>query len=177
MRHINTSAILELIRRQGPVSRSYIAEALDLSLPTVMRVVDELIDQELVIIDGSRESGGGRPQSLVRFNDDGYLVIGVDLGGTRMYGALSNLGGDVLYEVTMEQGGTSGEESYQSLTRLIEQLLAAEPAQCRRLRGIGVGAPGITRHQTGVVRWAPGLNWRNFPLRERLMREFNYPVI
>ena len=43
MRSINRSAILEIIRREGPVSRNAIADRLDVSLPTVMRVVDDLI--------------------------------------------------------------------------------------------------------------------------------------
>jgi Mn-dependent DtxR family transcriptional regulator len=42
MRDINRSAILEIIRREGPISRTAIAERLDVSLPTVMRIVEGL---------------------------------------------------------------------------------------------------------------------------------------
>ena len=48
MRDINRSAVLEIIRRASPISRSAIAERLDVSLPTVMRIVDELIEECLV---------------------------------------------------------------------------------------------------------------------------------
>src|SRR5690242_20762982 len=48
MREINRSAILEIIRRESPISRSAIAERLDVSLPTVMRIVDELIEEGYV---------------------------------------------------------------------------------------------------------------------------------
>ena len=45
MRSINRSAILETIRREGPISRNAIADRLDVSLPTVMRVVDDLVKE------------------------------------------------------------------------------------------------------------------------------------
>jgi len=48
MRTINRTAIIDLIRRESPLSRSYISETLGISLPTVMRFVDELIEEGLV---------------------------------------------------------------------------------------------------------------------------------
>jgi Mn-dependent DtxR family transcriptional regulator len=53
MREINRSAILEIIRRESPISRSAIAERLDVSLPTVMRIVEELIEEGYVRAEGS----------------------------------------------------------------------------------------------------------------------------
>jgi glucokinase len=44
MRDINRSAILEIIRREGPISRSAIAQRLNVSLPTVMRIADGLVE-------------------------------------------------------------------------------------------------------------------------------------
>jgi len=61
MRGINRSAILEIIRRESPVSRTAIAKKLNVSLPTVMRIVDELISNGFVRPQGGAEwSGGGR---------------------------------------------------------------------------------------------------------------------
>ena len=54
MREINRSAILEIIRRESPISRSAIAERLDVSLPTVMRIVDELIEEGYVRPEAAR---------------------------------------------------------------------------------------------------------------------------
>src|SRR6202158_1776223 len=91
MRDINRSAILEIIRRDSPISRTAIAESLEVSLPTVMRIVDELIADGFVRSQGSSEWSGGRRRSLLEFNADGHVVLGIDMGGTKIYGALSNL--------------------------------------------------------------------------------------
>ena len=63
MRGINRSAILDLIRREGPIARSEVARGLQVSLPTVMRIVDELISEDLVRPTGIKEASGGRKRA------------------------------------------------------------------------------------------------------------------
>ena len=176
MRDINRSAILEIIRREGPISRTAIAKKLDVSLPTVMRIVDGLVDEGFARPHGESEWSGGRRRPLLEFNADGHVVLGVDLGGTKMYGALADLGGNILDEVNLARHGTLGEESFAALTGLIDTLLASPKLAGRQPRGIGVGAPGITHHTEGVVDWAYTLNWKEFPLKARLTERYHLPI-
>jgi glucokinase len=177
MRRINRTAILEIVRRESPISRTRIAEKLGVSLPTVLRIIDELIEEGLVRLQGETEWSGGRRRSLVEFNADRNVVVGVDLGGTKMFGAIADLGGTILDEIEFSRHGTSGEESYTRLLELIEALMASPKLHGRAILGIGVGAAGVTLHREGVVTWAPSLNWRDYPLRKRLNEKFNLPVI
>jgi glucokinase len=176
MRAINRSAVLETIRRKGPISRSAIAQSLHLSLPTVMRIADELIEEHFVRAQGTTEWSGGRRRPLLEFNADGFVVVGADLGGTKMYGAASNLAGIVLDEVNIARHGTSGEESFSWLVSVLDTLLASPKLEGRRVRGIGVGVPGVTQHNEGVVRWASTLKWKDFPLKARLEERYKLPV-
>ena len=139
MRDINRSAILEIIRRESPISRTAIAERLDVSLPTVMRIVDELIEDGFARPHGDTEWSGGRRRSLLEFNADGHVVLGVDMGGTKIYGALSNLGGVVIDELSIDRRGAQGDESYAALIGLIDTLLGSPRLESRPVRGIGVG--------------------------------------
>ncbi len=176
MRDINRSAILEIIRRESPIARSAIAERLGVSLPTVMRIVDELIEDGFVRPQGDTEWSGGRRRSLLEFNADGHVVLGVDMGGTKIYGALANLGGCVLDELTIGRHGTQGEDSFSALTTLIDTLLDSPRLEGRQVRGIGVGAPGITLHKEGIVKWAFTLHWQDFPLKARLGERYGLPI-
>ncbi len=177
MRRINLAAVLDLIRRETPISRTAIAEKLDLSLPTVMRIVDELVEEELVVAANGSEWSGGRPRSLLSFNGASNVVIGVDLGGTKMFGAVSDLSGHILNEIAFEQHETTGEDSYLQIVSLIENLLECFDRNTKKIRGIGVGAPGVTFHKEGIVTWAPSLNWRDYPLKAKLVQDFGLPVI
>jgi glucokinase len=177
MHDINRTAILELIRREGLISRTAIVESLGVSLPTAMRIVDELVGEGLVKLHGKTEWSGGRRRPLLEFNAAESVVIGVDLGGPVFYGAISDLGGNITEEVELPRLGSSAEENYSQTLTLIDTLLKSPKLQDRKIRGIGVGVPGITDHKNGVVNWAYSLNWRDFPLKALLAEKYSFPMI
>jgi predicted NBD/HSP70 family sugar kinase len=177
MRDINRSAILELIRRESPVSRSAIAERLEVSLPTVMRIVDQLVEEDLVRPQGATEWSGGRRRVLLEFNAEGHVVVGVDLGGMKMFGAIADLGGKILQEADIVRHASAGEENYQNLVTLIDLLLRSPTIEGKKIWGIGVGAPAVTYHHAGVISWAYSLNWRDYPLKAKLTEHFGLPII
>ena len=176
MRGINRSAVLDVIRRDGPIARSEIAARLQISLMTVMRIVDELAAEDLVRPTGKKEFSGGRRRPLLEFNAEGHIAIGVDMNEQRLYGAVVDLAGNFLSEITLPQD-PPGEIRYESLVAIIDQLLDAARATGRHIRGLGVGAPGITYTQDGQVHWAPTLEWRDIPVKERLSERFQLPVV
>jgi hypothetical protein len=61
---INRSVIMEIIRRQGPISRTSIAQRLEVSLPTAMRIAEELIEARTIRAQGSTEESGRRQRSI-----------------------------------------------------------------------------------------------------------------
>jgi glucokinase-like ROK family protein len=177
LRSINRSAILDLIRENSPIARSQIAQQLAISLPTVMRIVDELIAEDLVHSHGSAEFTGGRPRPLLEFNGQAYAVVGVDLGGTKMFGTLADLNGSVQHEVYIPHGEAGTDDCLERLCELIERLLDAPRPPGQRVRGVGVGVPAITLTPEGIVTWAPSLGWRDLPLKKILADRFAMPVV
>ena len=177
IRQLNRSAILDLIREEGPIARTTIANRLSISLPTVVRVVDELTKVDLVRVGGEIESGGGRPRTLIEFNTENSAVIGLDLGGTKMYGTIANLGGTIQREVYETWGENGAENALEKVFELTDNLLTTPLPQGQRIRGIGLGVPGVTFSDTGVVSWAPSLKWRNLQLKQIFEERYQVPVI
>ena len=177
MRAINRSAILELIRSSGPVSRSEVAARLQVSLPTVMRIVDDLTAEDLVRATGASQWSGGRKRALIEFNGSAHLVIGVDLGGTKLYGAVADLTGTILHELHISHHQTQSEESYDLLCGLIDNLMKFALETGKPLRGLGVGVPGVINPKSGLVELTPSLGWSDFPLRDRLASRYQVPVV
>ncbi len=176
LRRINRAAVLEVLRRESPIARTQIARRVHLSLPTVMRIIDELKEEGLVREEGKSEPTRGRRRSLLAFNGEGYAVIGVDMGGTKMFGGVANLNGDVLYEKYTHPGTSSPEESVERLCDLLAELIDAAEETGLPIRGIGIGAPGVTLHEEGIVVWAPSLGWRDLPLQQILADRFPFPI-
>lgn len=177
MREINRSAILELIRENSPISHSEIAKKLDVSIPTVMRIGSKLIEDEWIRELDEKVWSGGRRRSLLEFNFDGKLIIGVDIGGIKMYGAVSTLAGEILFDHTIPLSGAKGDEAYDLIVRLISKLVKQAKSMNEKLIGIGVGVPGVTDSRKGIVCMAPVLGWQDYPLRNKLEEDFDYPII
>lgn len=177
MRKLNRSAILDALREHSPIARSEIARQLNISIPTVMRVIDELIAEDLVRWSGSARTSGGRPRNLLEFNREGYAVIGLDLGGSKMYGTLADLGGRVQDEIYLTWKHGDPQDSLDRVCELIQKLLNRPRPAGQVIRGIGVGVPGITLRREGSVTWAPSLGWRDVPLKKILSSRFSYPVL
>ena len=177
MKQVNRSAILEFIRQSNTTARSEISRLLELSMPTVIRIVDELIEDGLVRSTGETAGEAGRPRELLEYNKSGSTVIGIDLGGTKLYGALANIGGEILGEVHKKQHSSTGDESFTLVEEMIQSLIQLAGEKQQKLLGIAVGAPGVTHVKTGVVEWAPSLNWRDFSLKQRIADRFHLPVV
>ena len=174
LRRVNESAVLEVIRESGPVTRADVARRLRLSLPTMTRIVTDLMSDGLVREHSAGHSRGGRRPTLLEFNFRANLVIGVYIG-RNMVGALADLNGTILKRATC--ASLPGDAGVEALTQLIRELWDEARALGIPLRGVGVGAPSIVEFPKGVVVLSPLLEWRNLPLRQQLEAALGLPVI
>lgn len=182
LERVNRSAILQMIRTHPGIPRAELGRRLGLSPATVTRLVGQLIEEGLVIeraADSSsqgRRAPGRRPRALY-LNREAYHLIGVDLGGTSLVGAIANLDGEILAEIRRPSrpDGKPAEALGQLIEGLRELLDQAERRGCT-IRGIGIGVPGVTDPERGEVIWAPAFEWRNLPLKALIERRFRIPV-
>jgi predicted NBD/HSP70 family sugar kinase len=136
-----------------------------------MRVVEDLIGEDLIEYDGYGESTGGRPPAHLKFKGSSYAVIGIDLGAPRLFGAVSDLNGCIQTE-RYADCAQSGDVNLERLVSLIDDLLNAKRPPGQEIRGIGVGVPSIVRVPEGHVEWAQKLRWRDLPLKKILSERF-----
>jgi glucokinase len=95
-------------------------------------------------------------------------VIGIDLGGTKLAGALFNRHGKILRKSVVPLEGRSGRAVGELIRQQLKNLLAAARAKRLNVNAIGVSVPGISYSRTGKV-WAPNIpGWEDYPLRREL---------
>jgi predicted NBD/HSP70 family sugar kinase len=176
LRRLNRSAAVDLIRTEGVISPSSLAERLNISLPTVMRVIEDLIAEDLVAYDGFDDTPRGRPRARIKFRGAAHAIIGVEAGKGEFYGAVANLEGIVQTEMH-ETADDDGERNFEKLVGLIRRLMAAPRPHGQTIRGIGIGLPSIVRQPEGEVVLTLGLGWRDMSLRARLSEHFQMPIV
>jgi len=107
-------------------------------------------------------------------------VIGVDVGGTKIAGALGDAAGRILARRTLPtwpgNDGQGRPGGLDTLLAVIGQLRDDAAARGLTVGAVGVGVPGIMRHREGVVVLAPNLFWRDYPLGRILGERLGLPV-
>ena len=133
LRRVNQSAVLEVLREEGPLARSDIARRLQLSPPTITRIVAGLLDSGMVFERSDGASTGGRPPTLLEFNARASSIIGVYIG-QQMSGALVDLNGQILCRHSTP--AATGDEGIQRLLGLITELSCEANALGIPVRGV-----------------------------------------
>ncbi|MDR0877773.1 MAG: MarR family transcriptional regulator, partial [Treponema sp.] len=68
------------LSREGPINRAAIAKRMGLSIPTVMAIVDDLLEKKAVRSIGKGEFGVGKPPEILEIEPDRFFYIGADIG-------------------------------------------------------------------------------------------------
>jgi glucokinase-like ROK family protein len=173
IRQINRMAVLRLLQAEGPRSRIRIATALDLNPSTVSSVVGELLAADVVQESGLDKSRGGRKGVLIRINESA-LVIGVDLGGTKIAGGVIDLTPSIRSRAVVKTP-IDPKAIVDCVIGLVGELLS-QPGVRARVKGIGIASPGLIDDE-GVVVEASNLNWQDVPLRDLVIDAHGIPTV
>ena len=95
-------------------------------------------------------------------------VIAMDLGGTKLAGALLTGGGAVRHRRVAPIEHRGGDEVGELIRNTTRALLGLARKERLRVTSIGVCVPGISNARTGRV-WAPNIpGWKDYPLRREI---------
>jgi glucokinase len=93
-------------------------------------------------------------------------VIGIDLGGTKISGAVFDNSGKQLRQAVHLLEKRKGPEVGQLIIQTLRELL--QTTTISDIQAIGVSVPGIMMQKIGCV-WAPNISgWENYPLQKEI---------
>ena len=91
-------------------------------------------------------------------------VLGFDLGGTKLSGAVFNDKGKILSKEVVLLENREGKEVGDLIKKQVTKFFSEE----KKIEAIGISVPGISYSKTGTV-WAPNISgWENYPLLDDL---------
>jgi glucokinase len=112
----------------------------------------------------------------IRAGSSHRLVLGVDIGGTKVAVGLVNSRGQILHagRAPMIARG-SAEQGFRAVLQAMDGVMPQ--ARAARVRAIGVCAPGWVDSERGVLLSAANLPcWENFPLAQKVEKHFGLPT-
>lgn len=154
LRELGEQAVLEVIFREGPITRPETAAATRLSKPTVGAAVSRLEQAGMIRALGPQHGRRGRSPIAYVVRDNAGFVVGVDVGGTNIRAGAADIFGEPIYDkqqLTTKRGSRAvAAQLVEVATRVVEHARGTH----ERLLGIGVSIPGVVDRETGRVRLA-----------------------
>ncbi|MGH2795603.1 MAG: ROK family protein, partial [Actinomycetota bacterium] len=103
----------------------------------------------------------------------GPPTIGVDVGGTKIAGAVVDAAGAIVARRLVPTESDEPNSIVAALVKVARELKAAAPAAA----AVGVGAAGLVDAKRGVILGAPNLAYRNVPVRDTLADRLGLPAV
>lgn len=173
LRRGNRARVLQRLYFHGPLSRQELGPATGLSSGSISNVVSELIAEGVLEEAGVVDSDGGRPRTLLRVTPGGGLLIGIDIGETRVRVELFDLSLTELArtERPLAQHGYDVERIVAHVRTGVADVLRDAGADATSLLGVGIGVPGIIEQDTpdGAIVHGQTIGWSAVPF-EKLLR-------
>lgn len=104
------------------------------------------------------------------------MIIGIDLGGTKIAGVLTTVSGKFLMDVQVPTEAHKGKKQViENIKKAVRMLIGSE--KNFKLKAIGLGAPGPILYEKGIVMEAPNLpGWKRVNIKQIIAKEFKIPV-
>jgi predicted NBD/HSP70 family sugar kinase len=175
---INKYNVIRCLTKEGPINRVAIARRTDLSVPTVMSIIDELLKKNIVRSLGKVESPRGKPPEMLEIIPECFFYIGVDIGRTTIRIVANNAVSEQIACLQEPTGDPFPEKDFvDRLRKLILRIVKRLNTGKDRILGVGIAMPGLIENETGNVLVSPDFGWKNIPLQAWLQKGLPFPVL
>lgn len=147
--HLKRKIVAELIFR-GSMTLNDLAKVVNLSLPTVTKMVSDMMASGWIVSGGKLEVAGGRYPYLYKLREESAYFVGVDVKHEYINIGIIDIIGNMrysTYEVPYKLENT--EASLNILCKLIEDYIAMSKHKMREILNININIPGRINPQTG----------------------------
>ena len=166
--------VVKYLYHRGHLTNSYLAKKLDLSIPTIQTVLNELINDGIVMEQGLGSSNGGRKPNLYSLADNSLYILGIDMDRYKTRMAIfnhlnENITGTITHEIKLENDS----KVIDKIHKYVEDLIQHTPINKDRIIGVGITMPGLVDSANGINHTF--LNFKE-PLQKTLEERFGLAV-
>ena len=173
-------SILEVIRKNGPISRTDISKITELNIVTVSNYVNHYIKKGLVVEGELDESTGGRKPVLVELNAKAGYIVGVGLNMMSIVGVLVDLEINVVAELKRARPPENSENVIESMVDMAAEIIQKAEIEKDKIVGVGVGVPGIIDERGRTIRWPQSLGQKDLSvclsIKDTFEKRLNIPT-
>lgn len=148
----NRNKIYFYLREKGFATKQKIAYDLQLSLPTISRNLEYLVNQGLLSSDDKVENKtGGRNPIAYSYIADAKVAIGLDITKHNISCVILDLNGNIIKHLAVKQDFERSDEYLKLLGEIVETIVDDAKIDRKKILGVGIGVPGLVEHDEGRV--------------------------
>ncbi len=144
-------AILELIRKKGPISRADISRMLGLNIVSVSNYLDFYINKKIILEVGYDVSSGGRRPELLELNAKSAYIIGIDVGPENMKAVIADLKVKVISSAYAPRPAADMEDLHPHIIKVVKEAIEKSKIDKGLIKNIGIGISGIIDYVAGTI--------------------------
>jgi len=181
LKDLNSNVILNLVRTNAPVSGAELAKITGMRPSTVHNILKNLEKEKMVLKmgTGSSTKAGGRRPTLWKIRGNYGYVIGLQIELNEIEVVLVNINSRIIDDQHLIIDRFRSLSDIESkIVEVIDNILAANRIEKKRLLGIGVGASGLVDIANGTILVTSLLPEPQLPiyLQKSLSRFYDVPI-
>lgn len=162
---VNTNIVLERLTELKETTRIELSRLTTLSKATVSSVINQLLETGIVVETQKRIKTNGRRARVIALNKNAGRILSLELLTDSIYGIVSNLYGDILFELHEPVEKPEFEPYIKKLYVSIDKLMENTRDSKYGVIGIGIGVYGILSKDK-KLKYAPFTSWENVDLKK-----------
>ncbi len=167
--------IIKLCIESGSYSIADLSSKINASVPTVTKLINELIDEGFLQDLGKQGTSGGRRPSIFGLNPGAGFFVGVDIARQHFHIAICDFKGELIdFIQDIEFVLEDSPESFRSLCQMIRASFVHTGRDWNQVLGVGVSLSGRVNPEKGY-----SLTYfvsEDIPLKDFFQRELDVPV-
>ncbi|SFS12998.1 Sugar kinase of the NBD/HSP70 family, may contain an N-terminal HTH domain [Granulicella pectinivorans] len=168
----NRDLVLEVLRRNQPISRVAIARRSGLQRSTISSIIERLIAEGWIREGSIVKTARGRRPTMLSMNDD-LVILVADVRPTRAILAIVDLNGRFLSRTVIPLI-SDPKRGVDAIAEGMLKLRAQFPD--KTCEGVGLSLPGRVDRKTQKLSLAPNLPWAGFDIRAALQKKLQLQI-
>ncbi|KZE46293.1 ROK family transcriptional regulator [Brevibacillus parabrevis] len=175
----NKLMILDIIKKQRPISRAEITKITRMSATSIGRFVSELCEEGVVRETELTSSGVGRKAIMLDIEPGAIYTIGVDIEKKRISFGMMDFSEAIIAHHRVEHKALEGtpEETAALICQEIRGMIEKQGVLAEKVIGVGIGVPGVINYEQGVVELSSTLGWKDVAFAGLIEKELGIKTV
>ncbi len=177
-KYLQKVRLVKLLHTEGAKSNADICRVLNISSPTSIILLNELLSEGLIEKKGKGKSIGGRKPELYSLHNNSFYVLCIEMDRFKTEMAiLDNNNNNITGIKSFSLKLTKDKSAIKLLHEFAEQLISSSGIDTNKLVGIGLGMPGLVDSNAGRnYTYLVSSSGDSKTLQDILEEKFNKPV-